>query len=120
MSEGTVVVVSLGLGVLGLLLGGLAGAAICRTTLWKGPAIVAAGMAGQLLVSLLLALGSYEEPLLLGWVLLVLFSGLTARLLGVGVRASSVIIVGGVLGFMLAGLLALFAIVQLAPAASAP
>lgn len=116
MGELATMLVGLGAGILGLLLGGLAGAAISRATLWKGPAIVGAGMVGQLLVSLLVALAGYQEPFLVGWVLFVLFAGITARALGVGFGASSLIIIGGVLGFLLAGLLILYAILHLAPA----
>lgn len=119
MGELTTVLVGLGGGIVGLLLGGLAGAAISRVTLWKGPAIVGAGMAGQMLVSLLVALAGYEEPFLVGWVLFVLFAGLTARLLGLGARVSSVIIIGGVLGFLLAGLLIIFGIVHFVQGAGA-
>jgi hypothetical protein len=99
----TVVIVGLASGLMGLLLDGLAGAAIGRVTLWKGPAIVAAGAVGQISVGLLLGPIGNDEPLLLGWVLFVLFAGLAAWALGVSVRASSIIIISGVLALMLFG-----------------
>lgn len=100
MAETTLAIAGLIGGFLGLLLGGLAGAAMCGVKLWKGPAIVAAGMLGQLLLALL-ELGGYQENILIGWATFIIFAGLAAWALGVGVRASSVIIIGGLLVFLI-------------------
>jgi hypothetical protein len=113
VGEETFAVVGLLAGTIGVLLGALAGAWISRVTLWKGPAIVAAGLLGQILVSLLLMLvAGYEDNFILGWVLFVVFAGLTARGLGVGVRASSVIIIGGLLAMLLSAIAVTFVLMH--------
>lgn len=105
MSQATLVlVIGLAVGLLTPLLGGLLGAALSRAALWKGPAIVGIGMVGQLAVGLVMALTGFDGPILLDWLVFLVFAGLAAWALGVAVGPSAAIIICGVLALVLSSI----------------